>query len=91
MLKSEGPAKCRFRKEESAASRYRLRKKFTDVVVGWKFYFFDEAPLSSLFEILHLAVGTADRMHLENRPISRAFRGERGCGEGDLERFVGKS
>ena len=76
---------------EGAASRYRLREKFTDVVVGWRLYFVDEAPLSSLFEILHLAVGTADWMNLENRPISSAFRGGRGCGDGDLERFVGKS
>ena len=30
-------------------------------------------------------------MNLENRPLSRAFRGERECGDGDLERFVGKT
>ena len=36
--------------------------------------------------------GAADRMNVENRsPISRAFRGGRGCGDGDLERFVGKT
>ena len=36
--------------------------------------------------------GTADWMKTENRsPISSAFRGGRGCGDGDSERFVGKT
>ena len=46
--------------------------------------------ISILVEILHVAVVTADRMNLENRPVSSAFRGGRGCGNGDLERFAGK-
>ena len=50
-----------------------------------------QMQISILFEILHLAVETADRMSLENRPVSSAFRGGRGCGDGDLERFAGKS
>ena len=36
--------------------------------------------------------GTADWMKTENRsPISSTFRGGRGCGDGDSERFVGKT
>ena len=36
--------------------------------------------------------GAADRMKAENRsPISSTFRGGRGCGDGDSERFVGKT
>ena len=43
-------------------------------------------PFHSSFEILHLAVGTSGRMNAENRgPIWDAFRGGRGCGDGDLE------
>ena len=42
----KGLDKCRFRKRESAASRYRLREKFTDVVVGWRLCFVDEVPPS---------------------------------------------
>ena len=50
------------------------------------FRFVAEVPLSSTFEILHLSAGAADRMKAENRsPISRTFRGGRGCGDGDLE------
>ena len=56
------------------------------------FRFVAEVPLSSTFEILHLSAGAADRMKAENRsPISRAFRGGRGCGDGDSERFAGKT
>ena len=57
----------------------------------YKSGFVDEAPPSSLFEILHLAVATVDRMNLENRPISSTFRSGLGCGGGDLERFAGKT
>ena len=54
----KGLDKCRFRKRESATSRYRLREKFTDVVVGWRLCFVDEVPpLSSFFEILDLSAG----------------------------------
>ena len=36
--------------------------------------------------------GAADRMKAENRsPISSTFRGGRGCGDGDSERFAGKT
>ena len=36
--------------------------------------------------------GTADWMKTENRsPISSTFRGGRGCGDGDSERFAGKT
>ena len=56
------------------------------------FHFVAEVPLSSTFEILHLSAGAADRMKAENRsPISSTFRGGRGCGDGDSERFVGKT
>ena len=56
------------------------------------FCFVAEVPLSSTFEILHLSAGAADRMKAENRsPISSTFRGGRGCGDGDSERFVGKT
>ena len=56
------------------------------------FCFAAEVPLSSTFEILHLSAGAADRMKAENRsPISSTFRGGRGCGDGDSERFVGKT
>src|SRR5699024_11427536 len=56
------------------------------------FRFVAEVPLSSAFEILHLSAGAADRMKAENRsPISSTFRGGRGCGDGDSERFVGKT
>ena len=56
------------------------------------FRFVAEVPLSSTFEILHLSQGTADRMKAENRsPISSTFRGGRGCGDGDSERFAGKT
>lgn len=56
------------------------------------FRFVAEVPLSSTFEILHLSAGAADRMKAENRsPISSTFRGGRGCGDGDSERFVGKT
>ena len=49
-------------------------------------------PCHPLFEILHLSAGVADRMKAENRsPISSTFRGGRGCGDGDSERFVGKT
>lgn len=56
------------------------------------FRFVAEVPLSSTFEILHLSAGAADRMKAENRsPISSTFRGGRGCGDGDSERFAGKT
>ena len=49
-------------------------------------------PCHPLFEILHLSAGAADRMKAENRsPISSTFRGGRGCGDGDSERFAGKT
>ena len=49
-------------------------------------------PCHPLFESCICSWGTAARMNLENRsPISRAFRGGRGCGDGDLERFVRKT
>ena len=50
------------------------------------FWFVDSVPFRLTFEILCLSVGAADRMKVENRnPISSAFRGGRGCGDGDLE------
>ena len=55
------------KRKGDAATRYSLREKFTDIVVGWRRCFVDEAPFSSLFEILHLAVRTSGRMNLENR------------------------
>ena len=56
------------------------------------FCFVAEVPLSSTFEILHLSAGAADRIKAENRsPISSTFRGGRGCGDGDSERFAGKT
>ena len=49
-------------------------------------------PCHPLFEILHLSAGVADRIKAENRsPISSTFRGGRGCGDGDSERFVRKT
>ena len=50
------------------------------------------SPFAPLFESCICLRGTADRMKAENRsPISGVFRGGRGCGDGDLERFVGKT
>ena len=49
-------------------------------------------PLDLLSKSWICPQGTADRMKAENRsPISSAFRGGRGCGDGDSERFVGKT
>ena len=51
-----------------------------------------EFPLDSISKSCVCPQGTADWMKTENRsPISSAFRGGRGCGDGDSERFVGKT
>ena len=51
-----------------------------------------EFPLDSISKSCVCPRGTADWMKTENRsPISSAFRGGRGCGDGDSERFVGKT
>ena len=51
-----------------------------------------EFPLDSISKSCVCPRGTADWMKTENRsPISRAFRGGRGCGDGDSERFAGKT
>ena len=51
-----------------------------------------EFPLDSISKSCVCPRGTADRMKAENRsPISSTFRGGRGCGDGDSERFVGKT
>ena len=47
-----------------------------------------EFPLDSISKSCVCPRGTADWMKTENRsPISSAFRGGRGCGDGDSERF----
>ena len=51
-----------------------------------------EFPLDSISKSCVCPRGTADWMKTENRsPISSAFRGGRGCGDGDSERFAGKT
>ena len=62
-------------------------KKIDVVPAGLKFRFVGNVPFGRTFRVLNLSAGgTAGRMKVENRsPISRAFRGRLGCGDGDLE------
>ena len=51
-----------------------------------------EFPLDSISKSCVCPRGTADWMKTENRsPISSAFRGGRGCGDGDSGGFAGKT
>ena len=44
-----------------------LQEQINNFPAGKRFCFADKTPLSSRFEILHLAVRTSGRMNVENR------------------------